>query len=387
MNTTQTNNKPALNWTMVLFFTITPLVGIVGTLILALNHMIIGATLGLALVYICATAMTITSGYHRLFSHLSYKAHWSVRLFYALAGAAAYQGSILEWCSDHRVHHRYTDTPKDPYNIKQGFWYAHIGWIFYMDTSKRNFDNVKDLSADPIVAWQHRNIGKLGVLMGFISPMLIACSWGDPLGGLLIAGFLRMSVQHHLTWCINSVCHYFGEQPYGAISARDNWFTALLTFGEGYHNFHHKFPLDYRNGVRYFHYDPTKWLIQLLRVLGLAKDLKRVPQQKIIQYRMRMQKEKIAHRSADSETLVKQLTSLVEPAYNSVIEAIHKIEELEKSYKEHKQLKLQKKCSTHKSLGSSIKHARRLARKELRNSLSVWSEMLRQSRALIATSA
>lgn len=384
----QSTNKNPLNWTMIIFFSTLSLIAVVGTTLLASYHLIRWPTVILALCYICATAITITAGYHRLFSHNSYQAHWTVKLFFAIFGAAAYEGSIVEWCSDHRVHHRYTDTEKDPYNIKQGFWYAHMGWIFKIDPSKRNLDNVKDLSADPIIAWQHRNIGKLGILFGFLAPTLIAALWGDALGGFIIAGALRMTLNHHFTWLINSICHYMGKQTYADSTARDHWFAAIFTFGEGYHNFHHKFPLDYRNGVRYFHYDPTKWLIRALEFVGLASNLKRVPQQKIIEYRMRMQKQRLEQSVSTNplvekaDQLITQLTGLVEPAYNSVIESLKKIEALEKSYIEYKKNKHQGKILQQNR--SSIKHARKIARKELRNALNIWSQMLKQGHAIAA---
>lgn len=277
-----------INWVNVLFFIITPIVGIVGTSILAYKGEIAANTLWLSLFLIIMGGISITAGYHRLFSHASYKASWPVRLVFLLFAASVFEGSALEWGTDHRDHHRYTDTPKDPYNFKQGFWYAHIGWIFTLDLSKREFNNIDDLKKDPLVRLQHKFFLPLAILMGFILPMCIAGLWGNAWGGLIVAGALRMTLTQQMTFCINSVCHYLGKQPYSTRnSSRDNWFTALLTFGEGYHNFHHTFPLDYRNGIRFFHYDPTKWLIRVMKMLGLATHLKTVPKHKIAEYRLK----------------------------------------------------------------------------------------------------
>ncbi len=272
-----------INWVNILFFTITPIVGLVGTIVLAYRNEVSMNTLWLALFLVIMGGISVTAGYHRLFSHASYKACWPVRLIFLLFAASAFEGSALEWGTDHRDHHRYTDTPKDPYNFKQGFWYAHIGWIFTLDLSQRKFNNVDDLKKDPLVRLQHKFFLPLAIVMGFILPMCVAGLWGNAWGGLIVAGALRLSILQHMTFCINSVCHYLGTQSYSVRnSARDNWFTALLTFGEGYHNFHHTFPIDYRNGIRFFHYDPTKWLIRSMKFLGLASDLKTVSSHTIL---------------------------------------------------------------------------------------------------------
>jgi stearoyl-CoA desaturase (delta-9 desaturase) len=216
-----------------------------------------------------------------------------LRLLFLLFGAAAFEGSALEWCDDHRNHHRYTDTDQDPYSIKKGFWYAHMGWLFYMDSNAYDFANVAELKSDKLVHWQHKHYLPIAIFMGFLLPMGIAALWGNPLGGLIIAGALRMTFNHHATFAINSVCHYFGKTTYSdRISARDHWFTSLLTYGEGFHNFHHQFPIDYRNGIRAFHYDPTKWLIKALSWVGLTRDLKKVSQDKILQYQLQMAKQR-----------------------------------------------------------------------------------------------
>jgi stearoyl-CoA desaturase (delta-9 desaturase) len=141
----------------------------------------------------------------------------------------------------------------------------------------QSIENVKDLYADPLIRFQDRFYLYLAVAVGFGVPTLLAWAWGDPLGGLLWAGFLRLAVQYQATFSINSVAHWIGRRPYSTeTSARDSWIAALLTLGEGYHNYHHRFPADYRNGVRIYQFDPTKWWVWLLSKIGLAWDLKRV---------------------------------------------------------------------------------------------------------------
>ena len=278
-----------INWTLTLFLLLTPVVGVTGIVFIVASGRLHIATIVLALVWMVATGLAITAGYHRLFSHCTYQAKWPVRLFVLLFGAGAYQGSVLEWCTDHRNHHRYSETDKDPYNIERGFWFAHIGWLLMLDPSSRDFSNVEDLSADKWILWQHKNWWWLALTWGFVMPTLIAgLLWGDWLGGLLLAGVLRLVLNHHCTFCINSVCHVFGKRAYSLEqTGRDNWITAFFTYGEGFHNFHHQFPLDYRNGIRVYDYDPTKWIIWMWSRLGLASDLKTISRVHLTRYRLR----------------------------------------------------------------------------------------------------
>lgn len=244
-----------------------------------------GATVGLAVAWFVLCGLSITAGYHRLFAHRSYRASLPLRLLYLLFGAASFQNSALRWSADHRRHHRYTDRDEDPYDARRGFWWSHIGWVFFR-SPEPDFRNVADLKSDPWVRLQDRVHLPVGLLVGFVLPALIAARWGDAWGGLLLAGFLRLALQYQVTFSINSLAHRVGRQPYSTrSSARDSVLAALVTLGEGYHNFHHRFPADYRNGVRFFHFDPTKWWIWTMSRLGLARDLLRTPAEAILQAR------------------------------------------------------------------------------------------------------
>jgi stearoyl-CoA desaturase (Delta-9 desaturase) len=242
-------------------------------------------TLVLGFAWLVLCSLGITAGYHRLFSHRTYQAAAWLRAVLLLFGAAAIQNSALNWVNNHRVHHSKVDRAEDPYNIKQGFWWAHIGWVLFWDPNQE-LRRVRDLQADPLVVLQHRYYVPIGIFMGGILPALFAALWGDFIGGLLIAGFLRLILQYHATFATNSVAHTLGSRPYDrGTSARDHSLTALFTFGEGYHNFHHRFENDYRNGVRLWHFDPTKWLIFGLSLVGATKNLRRAPEEKIVQAR------------------------------------------------------------------------------------------------------
>jgi stearoyl-CoA desaturase (delta-9 desaturase) len=242
-------------------------------------------TLALSGVWLLCCGLAITGGYHRLFAHQAYRAAWPLRLFYLLFGAASVQNSALKWAADHRVHHTFTDTEKDPYNIRKGFWWAHIGWVFFKDEGA-DPAKVPDLAADPLVRFQDRYYVPLAGLMGAFVPVAIASLWGDPLGGLLAAGFLRLALQYHVTFSINSFAHYIGSQPYSTRdTARDSFLTAIVSLGEGYHNFHHAFPFDYRNGIRAWHFDPTKWFVWAFSKAGLTHELRRATAEAVAQAR------------------------------------------------------------------------------------------------------
>ncbi len=315
------HKKPPINWPLTIFFTLTPLLAVVGTIWLITNHAIPAQTWWLAAILSLLSGLSITAGYHRLYSHKTYKTCWPVDLYFALFGACSYQGSVLEWSTDHRNHHRYVDTPKDPYNINQGFWHAHLDWILHLDHSTRDFSNVEDLIQNPIIRLQHRFYPYIAAFMCFGFPTLVACLWHAPLSGFIVGGLLRMVANHHATFCINSVCHVFGKRTYTLEqTARDNWFTALFTWGEGFHNFHHQFSADYRNGIRWFHFDPGKWMVATLRYLGLAHDLKRVDDETILKYKLRAQAAALTNQPEESfpairaahQTLLTKLTTLKE---------------------------------------------------------------------------
>jgi len=269
----------AVYWENILFLAATHLAGLAAIAYAAFIHFS-PWTLGLAILWLGVCMLSTTGGYHRLFAHRAYRARPALRLFYLLFGAASFQGPALRWASDHRVHHAQTDLDEDPHNIRKGFWWAHIGWLFYRTPPSTSHS--RDLLADSLVRFQDRVYLPLAVLFGFVLPAAIAWSWGDPLGGLLEAGFLRLLVQYHATFAINSVAHTIGRRPYStSISARDSFVTAFLTLGEGYHNYHHRFPGDYRNGIRFHHFDPTKWWVWSLSKIGLASDLKRASREAI----------------------------------------------------------------------------------------------------------
>lgn len=222
------------------------------------------------------TGLGITVGYHRLISHRSFMCPDWVKAGLLIAGGWALQQSALRWGADHIRHHAACDQDADPYNARLGFWHSHCGWLF----SDQRYSDEKyatRLRQDPVVMWQHRYYTPI-VLSGLAFPFLVGFLHGGLRAGIgcfMLAGVGRTFAVLNSTFCINSVCHLWGSQPHSqADSSRDSWLVSLLTFGEGYHNYHHTYQSDYRNGPRWYNFDPSKWVIFTLSLLGLAWSLR-----------------------------------------------------------------------------------------------------------------
>jgi stearoyl-CoA desaturase (delta-9 desaturase) len=321
-------------WGSLLFLGLTPLIGFGGLAFLIAHGGLRWATVALALALAVITGLAVTAGYHRLFAHKSYEAKGLIKALLLFFGAASFENSALRWASDHRNHHKFVDTDQDPYNIQKGFWHAHMGWILFKRTIEPKLDNVADLETDRLVMFQERWFPMLSILSGFAFPMAVASLWGDALGGLLLAGFLRIVLNHHFTFSINSICHYWGAQPYSERnSARDSFIPALFTYGEGYHNYHHTFPSDYRNGIRAYHWDPTKWLIGALAWIGQTSDLRRISSEKILRVRIRMD-EKRLHRNMARSGSSSQPSDVLIDSVRENLEATHtSLQSLRADYK------------------------------------------------------
>lgn len=268
-------------WPSIVFLVAISVVALIGCPIYLYLYGIRSETALLFFFMSASTVTAITAGYHRLFAHTTYRANPVYRFFMLALGAATFQQSALKWASLHRTHHQFTDTERDPYNIKKGFFYAHMGWIlFYLRTI--DFSNVKDLEKSALIMNQHKYFQWWAIGFGVVMPALVGLAYGNVWEALLFGVAARMFVIFQVTFFINSFAHTFGDETYATgTSARDNWIGALLTGGEGYHSFHHKFPNDYRNGVRWFHWDPSKWFIWSASHLGWTWDLRRTPKHQV----------------------------------------------------------------------------------------------------------
>jgi len=275
-----------INWTNSSFLIGTAIVTCTAVPLYLWHYGVDAFQLALFFAFFSATGLSITLGYHRLFSHVAFQARWPVRLATLIFGAAAFENSAMHWVSDHRRHHKHVDHADDPYDISQGFWHAHMGWILFKLDAEPPLDNIQDLRKDRLFVLQDRFYVLIAVGFGFVLPALLGLwhsGWTGALGGFLLAGVARVTAVQHMTFFINSLCHTIGSQPYSdRCSARDSWIMAIFTFGEGYHNYHHEFQHDYRNAVKWWQWDPTKWTIWTLEKLRLVSGLRRVPEEKIL---------------------------------------------------------------------------------------------------------
>lgn len=298
-------NAP-INWVPAIVLLSTPLLAIVLVPWYLWTHGINPAVWTAFAFFMAWTGLSITAGYHRLWAHKSYEAHPIIKYFLLLGATLAVQSSAFDWCSGHRTHHRHVDDEyDDPYSAKRGFWFSHMDWMLHKYPSGQyDYKNIPDLKKDKVLQLQHKYYGIWVIVTNVVVVGLAGLLTGDVLGTFLIAGLLRMVLTHHFTFFINSLCHMFGTRPYtDENTARDNPILAIFTWGEGYHNYHHYFQYDYRNGVKWWQYDPTKWFIGLLHKVGLAKELKRVDDVTIKHAEVTMQFKRAQERIAKGEEM------------------------------------------------------------------------------------
>ena len=272
-------NAP-INWIPAFVLISTPLAALLIVPYYLWTHSVSWQVWAIFAFFMAWNGLSITVGYHRLWSHRTYQAHPIVKWFFLVGGTLAVQGSVFDWCAGHRLHHRHVDDIyQDPYSAKRGFWFSHIGWMLKNYPSGHyDYKNIPDLKADPVLVAQDKYYALWILLANIGLPALFGWMVGDIAGTLVLAGLLRLVLSHHFTFFINSLCHMFGTRPYtDTNTARDNPILAIFTWGEGYHNYHHFFQYDYRNGVKWWQYDPSKWIIYGLSKIGLTWDLKRIP--------------------------------------------------------------------------------------------------------------
>ncbi|CAO1613552.1 unnamed protein product [Jaminaea pallidilutea] len=276
-----------IQWVSFIVLTSTPILALFGMFTTPLQW----KTFAWSVVYYYFTGLGITAGYHRLWAHRAYTASRPLEYFLALMGTGAVQGSIHWWARGHRAHHRYTDTDLDPYGAHNGLLWSHMGWMIVKPRRKPGVADISDLRRHPVIKFQHKFYLPLIALMGFIFPTVVAgYGWGDWRGGFFYAAVARLVFVHHSTFCVNSLAHWLGEASFdNKMTPRDHFITALVTVGEGYHNFHHQFPMDYRNAIKWHQYDPTKWFITACQALGLASHLKTFPDNEIKKGQLAMQ--------------------------------------------------------------------------------------------------
>lgn len=275
---------------------IVPLLGLIAAMILMWHTPFSWLNLSLFFGGYVLTTLGVTIGYHRLFTHKSYKTNRVISAILGILGSMSVQGPILQWASTHRRHHQHTDSEDDPHSphaygssflgLLRGMLHSHFGW-FFSKAPTRDIMNryVPDLIADPVITFVSRWFG-LWVLLGLLIPAAIGLavtqSWMGALMALLWGGLLRVFFVHHVTWSVNSACHLWGRQPFNTHDeSRNNAVMGVLALGEGWHNTHHAFPASARHGLAWWEIDISYWLIRSMSWFGLAQEIKIPPAERI----------------------------------------------------------------------------------------------------------
>ena len=379
--------KAPINWTNVSLFSLTPLLAVI---LVPLYGCLDGYDFYEWLVFLgmmLFCGLSITAGYHRMWSHKAYKGHPFLRLIFALGGACALQNDVMHWASDHRRHHRHVDqNDLDPYSAGRGFWFSHIGWILrHYDSGKEDFSNIKDIQQDKVALWQHQHYLILVLLTNIALPAFFGFLHGDIIACLLLGGLLRLVMSQHVTYLINSIAHMWGKQTYSdASSARDNPLLALITYGEGYHNYHHTFQWDYRNGVKWWHFDPTKWMIRSLSCVGLTTDLKRTDPARVETARLQMQYQR-AREQFEFRDIPDNLRAKLEQEYEQFQQLLKEWNATRQKWLEAREKRLQETLAQWERMELrdsyiELKFALKIQRKR-------WHELLRSLHSVMATAA
>ncbi|MCW2524138.1 MAG: Stearoyl-CoA 9-desaturase [Frankiales bacterium] len=273
--------------TALYIFIIVPFLALLGAVPVLWGHGIGWTDLALAAVFYFISGTGITVGFHRYFTHGSFRANRALKIYLAIAGSIAIEGPVLRWVADHRRHHAFSDREGDPHSpwrfgeslagLTKGFWFAHLGWLF--DPNNTNEEKyVPDLQADQDLAWIDKLFG-LWVAISLLLPALlgglITWSWLGAVTAFFWASVLRVGLLHHVTWSINSVCHMIGDRPYASRDRSGNfWPLALLSFGESWHNSHHADPTSARHGVDRGQLDISARTIWAFEKLGWASNVR-----------------------------------------------------------------------------------------------------------------
>jgi stearoyl-CoA desaturase (delta-9 desaturase) len=220
--------------------------------------------------YWFCTGLGISMGFHRLLTHRSYKVPQPLEYLFAICGALTLEGGPISWVATHRIHHQNSDLPGDPHSPRDGGWWAHAGWILYGETNHNNTRVMSkyapDLARQPFYVWLNNYHWVPMIALG----LLLFAAGGLPM--MLWGICVRVVVGLHATWLVNSATHMWGRRRFATRDdSRNNWWVALMTFGEGWHNNHHAHPTSARHGLAWYEFDPTWITIRLLRSLGVAK--------------------------------------------------------------------------------------------------------------------
>jgi stearoyl-CoA desaturase (delta-9 desaturase) len=214
----------------------------------------------------------ITGGYHRYFAHRTYRLGRVPQFLLAFLGTTAAQKGVLWWASNHRDHHKYADTPRDPHSPQKGFWWAHIGWIMSGKYNKTDYDNIADFAKYPELVWLNEHDWVPPWLLGVFC--FLVAGWA----GLVVGFFTSTVLLWHITFSVNSVAHVWGKRRYGTgDTSRNSATVAILTMGEGWHNNHHHYPASTRQGFYWWEIDMTYQVLRVLRLVGIVREMREPP--------------------------------------------------------------------------------------------------------------
>lgn len=272
---------PAIRWPNLLVQLFLHLGCLYGFLLCFISARIYTTVFAFLTVYI--SGFGITAGAHRLWSHRAYKAKWPLRLLLVFLFTITGQRHVYAWALDHRVHHKYSETDADPHNAKRGFFFSHVGWLVVTPhphvVEKRDAVDMSDLEEDAIVMWQKKLYPPLFFIFNIFLPVYMPMYfWNESLwNSFWISFVMRFCITLNIAFFVNSVAHMWGAKPYDKyISPVENLGVALATLGEGWHNYHHVFPWDYKTGELGNAYNPSTTFIDFFARIGWAYDLKSV---------------------------------------------------------------------------------------------------------------
>jgi stearoyl-CoA desaturase (delta-9 desaturase) len=270
---------------------ILPFAAFAAAIVLLWNSLVGWTDLAILAVMYLTTALAVTVGYHRLLTHRAFDAPRPVRYTLAVLAQMAVQGSVIDWVADHRKHHAFTDEEGDPHSphndhgsglrgALRGLWYAHTGWLFETQGHAEKRRYARDLLEDPVMRRISRAFPAfvaLGLAIPFAAGFALTGTLAGALTALLWGGFVRIFLVHHVTWSINSVCHFFGSRRFETDDMSTNVFwLALPSLGESWHHNHHAFPRSARHGLRWWELDVSALVIGAMERVGLARDVVRI---------------------------------------------------------------------------------------------------------------
>ncbi|WPX97500.1 acyl-CoA desaturase [Candidatus Fokinia crypta] len=283
-----------INWPVAIVLVVYPIFILLGVIFYVALYGACTKELWLAVIAYYVSNISVGIGLHRLWAHGSYKVNRVIEVMLIFTSAFALQGPVLAWVSDHKFHHAYPDTDKDPHtpvkyeNPIKGFFWAHLGWMIFGESTTKHMDKgtMSTLGKDKMLVWQLKNYWQLALFTQVVPTAALGfVFFSEPIQAIL-AGFLfcglGRALQQQMTFSVNSICHFWGRKRYADDSSVDVWWLALLLLGENWHNYHHAFGKDYRNGYKWYHFDVHKWIIWLMSKVGLASDLHVTPEVRII---------------------------------------------------------------------------------------------------------